>query len=189
MAKNQVLIPIRDAVVLGASTVGLFRRIGKRFDECKHASCGFQYIRDAHNGCWWLKQTKANEDAERHQKAHCKSDWCQVYHGKRPGIVPKEKKVKCKMTYFQEYTPQELSNPTTKVELAAISLDLAESGGTPSLGMIALYNLAEDKWDNDDWWIITSKRLLYPNNNRPPATKPKDIYGIQEVIVKLKEKL
>lgn len=188
MGKSQVLIPSRDAVVLGAVTVGLFHHIGKRFAECKHANCGFQYLREAHQGCYWIGHS-THTDIEKHQKAHCKPDWCVVYYGRRPSVIPKEKKVKCKKTYFQEYTPQELSDPTTKVELAAISLDIAEPRGIPSINMIAVYNLMADNWDNDDWWTLTPKRLLAPNTNRPPAIKPKDIYGIQEVITKLKENL
>lgn len=185
----------RTNMVMRASTVGFYYNSGKRCNTCRHSSCGWSSI--TRKGCYEFRQdpayywTASDKKLNLKHKKMCTEDWCNIEHGKRPEGELVEVSVPCKKTYFKAYTPKQLSDPSVKVELAAIRLIVAERGRCPRYNMVAVYDLMNDKWHNDKWWKTTKKGSLAPVDRtwEVPAYTPKDVYGIEEVIAKVKASL
>lgn len=186
----------RNNMVMKAHTVGFFYDFGKRCKTCRHGSCGWESIRYkycrwitsalSNNGNWWDSSEK--KEYLKHKKKACETYWCIVDHGKRPEGELIEKSIPCKKTYFKAYTTKQLSDPSTKVELAAVKMTVAEHDRCPRYGIVAVYDLMNDRWYNDKWWKTTEAGSLAPVDKKwdSPEYAPKDIYGIDEVIAKVK---
>ena len=161
-------------VVMSAEVVGYFYNYGKKYNQCRHISCGYKNNR--HRRCYYAGQGG--------QHGKCKADWCVVYYGKRPKDVGVA--VKCSRTYFRAYTQQELANPATKVELVAVNLRVAQMWYPPVSNNVAIYNLLEDEWHSNEWWTLTGKGDVAPKSQGRLTVAPRSIAGMTEVIAKVK---
>lgn len=190
---NNKLLIDRNVIVMRASTVGFFYDFGKRCKTCRHRSCGWEsitykycrWVDASYDQNWWNASDK--KLYAKHKK-NCTKDWCTIEHGKRPEGELIENSTPCKKTYFKAYTAQQLADPTTKVEIAAIKLTVAEHDRCPRYDIVAVYDLMNDRWYNDKWWKTTETGSLAPVDKKwnTPDYAPKDIYGIEEVISKVK---
>jgi hypothetical protein len=191
MDKQSILVD-HERMILHASTIGFYYNYGKRQQVCNHKSCGWKspesrqcrYI--SNDG--WYKQYYGQQIKD-HKKKGCKEDWCIKDNGPRPASWPEPIPNPCKRTYFRAYTEKELADPKTKVELVAIILSVAEQDRAPRNNIICVYDLMNDRWANDTWWKLTPKGDLSPWQDWGLDYAPKTIYGIEEVILKAKERV
>lgn len=154
-------------VVLGASAAGFYFNSGTKRSKCRHESCG------------WKSKMKCF--------VHKKCNNTKIY-GWCEHDTEISKSVKCSRIYFTRYKDAELVDPKTKVELIALAIDVATLVDY-SMCKVAIYDLLNDKWASDSWWVVTRKGNLSPAWGRVPSMAPKDIHGIEEVIEKVKAKL
>lgn len=177
----------RDTAILTATVVGYFYDFGKKYDRCRHVTCGFEYVQDYSCGYKKYPERRYYSKSDIHRHRQCSADWCRTYYGNRPkGAIPKAKLVKCKRTYFRSYTTQELADPKTKVELVAVQLNVAGYYNWPLTNIVALYDLMNDKWHDNGWWTMNPKGDLSPRSQGIPDFDPGDISGIEDVVTKVK---
>ena len=129
-------------------------------------------------------------------KGLCKHSTCghvttnKLVFGKYKRIVGP--KVRCRRIKYIRYTDKELASPDSKPNAVAVRLVVADATYKHELNpsMRALYDLAEDKWANSDWWqsVGSNKDMLVPHAGVGPASrKPGELANIDEVIRKIKE--
>lgn len=118
----------------------------------------------------------------------CTKDWCVKSYGPRPNDLGE--KIKCTRIHLEAYTDQELADPNVRPESVAISMSIALQKSHEVEYGIALYDLIDDKWFNDQWWTTTgwkSSKLMPHKHADWPA--PKKLALIDNVIASLKENL
>lgn len=177
-------------VVVKATIAGFYKSLGKKFNLCRHICCGYkkpprvrcdarpedpQPAYTNYNNWWVERQTQ-------HRLKGCTNDWCVVDHGTKHEIV--DTKAQCKRSYYHLYTEQELKNPDTKVEYIALELTVASRWA--HYNAVGVYDLHNDKWANDEWWSTTPKGDLMPCNQTPPDVMPREVFGMEDIIVKAK---
>lgn len=177
-------------VVIKAEIAGFYKSIGKKFDLCKHVYCG--YIKPPRTECNLRpddliripKNDWRGNEREKHKSKGCINMWCVIEHGKQHEI--EDKKAKCARRYYHLYTEQELANPKTQVEYVALEL-IITSRYSHYFG-VAVYDLINNEWHNDDWWSTTPKGDLMPCQS-PPGATPREVYGIEDIVAKAKVEL
>lgn len=125
---------------------------------------------------------------------NCLSDWCVKVHGPRPDNLGEM--VKCNRMHLSPYTDEELAVPDTKPESVAVNIRVALDSRKEAEFAVALYDLMEDRWFNNDWWQQTGSGILMPHKNARhqndvslswPA--PSEVSNINEVLDALKRSL
>lgn len=187
-------------MVMKAYVVGLYTTKDRKSDKCEHVSCGYRrpnyakqcgpadyfYYLVSPRSDYWAVSWPNKTTVLNHKQTGCKSDWCVVEHGQRPSLL-----VKCARTYFKRYSDEELANPNTKPGIVAVGVDIASWGHDSNYGLIALYDMVNDRWYNDDWWMQVHQTgdLMPHNQSLPTGLKPSIVNGIDLVVQKMKESL
>lgn len=91
---------------------------------------------------------------------------------------------------MESYTDKELADPKVRPESVAIKMTISLKKSREVEYGIALYDLMDDKWFNDQWWARTgyqSSKLMPHKHTDWPA--PKKLALIDQVLAALKENL
>lgn len=217
MAKQEKdLIYDTKGAVLKAQALGFYKIKGlaAKSGRCRHISCG---ATKPMSGCWYLNSVKEHESRVKSgfiwgntvytpeaialavsrlnniktDHVGCADDWCVRSSGKpRPDNL--DQMVACSRHHLEQYTSAELSKPDVKPESIAVEMHIALLDSHRGIDMaIGLYDLIDDKWFNDKWWMLVG----WKNNNLMPHDKnkeypaPKELVNVDEVIAALKASL